>query len=304
VCLLLVAALGSGCSVRRYALNRLGDALAQSGTTFASDEDPDLIQEAAPFSLKLMESVLAESPRHAPLLTAAASGFTQYAYAFVQQEAERREAQDLAAATELRGRAKRLYLRARGYALRGCETRHPGFQAALRKDAAAALRPCTRADVPLLYWAAASWGAAMTLSKDSPEFVADQPLVEALIDRAAALDPDFGEGAVHTFLVTYELARPSAKGDPIERAKLHFNRAVELSHGQQAAPLVAWAESVSVKRQDAAEFKALLERALAIDPAARPEMRLANVVMQRRAKWLLSRMDDLILPPPPADDTK
>ena len=41
----------------------------------------------------------------------------------------------------------------------------------------------------------------------------------------------------------------------------------------------------------------LLERALAVDVNAKPEYRLVNLVMQRRARWLLSRIDDLILDP-------
>ena len=84
----LVVLSGPGCSIRRYALHKLGDALSQSGTSFARDDDPDLIKDAAPFSLKLMESLLAETPQHTGLLLSAASGFTQYAYAFVQQDAD------------------------------------------------------------------------------------------------------------------------------------------------------------------------------------------------------------------------
>src|SRR5215210_6434122 len=98
----VIALIGSsGCSVRQYALHKLGDALAQSGTTFASDDDPELIKDAAPFSLKLIESLLAETPRHAGLLLAASSGFTQYAYGFVQEEADEMEQRDLAVASAL-----------------------------------------------------------------------------------------------------------------------------------------------------------------------------------------------------------
>ena len=43
------------------------------------------------------------------------------------------------------------------------------------------------------------------------------------------------------------------------------------------------------------EFKELLNRALAINPDAKPEWRLVNLVMQRRARWLLSRTDELFL---------
>jgi hypothetical protein len=81
--LLLTVLLGlSGCSVRKIAIKKLGDALAESGATFASDNDPELVRQALPFSLKLIESLLAESPDHRGLLFAASSYFTQYAYAF------------------------------------------------------------------------------------------------------------------------------------------------------------------------------------------------------------------------------
>ena len=47
-----------GCSINRFAVNQLGNGLAESGTTFASDDDPDLVGQALPFSLKLIESLL------------------------------------------------------------------------------------------------------------------------------------------------------------------------------------------------------------------------------------------------------
>ena len=294
-CLVGALSTTTGCSLNRFAVNKLGDALAGSGTTFGSDDDPELIAAAVPFSLKLIESLLASSPEHRGLLLAAASGFTQYGYAFVQQDADRLEDEDVARAAAARDRARRLYLRARDYGLRGLETRHAGFAQGLRHDPHAAVRTATAEDVPFLYWTAAAWGAAIAVSKEDPEAVADQPLVEALIDRALALDEAFDGGAIHGFLISYELARVSGTGDPVQRARAHFDRAVALSGGHLASPYVALAEGVSVSRQDRREFEALLGQALAVDPNARPEWRLANVVMQRRARWLLGRADQLFL---------
>jgi len=293
--LAVVLATTVGCSVRRFAVNKLGDALAGSSATFASEEDPELVGEASPFALKLIESLLVESPRHRSLLLAAASGFTQYAYAFVQQPADELEDQDLAQATRLHTRARKLYLRARDYGLRGIEVRRPGFEKALRADARSAVRAVAKRDVPLLYWTAAGWGAAIALSKDDPETVADQPLVEALIDRALELDESFDHGAIHSFLVSYEPSRPAGAGDAAARARKHFKRAVELSGGKLASPLVAFAETVSVSKQDRKEFEALLKRALEIDVNTRTEWRLANLVTQRRARWLLGRIDQLFV---------
>ena len=130
----------------------------------------------SPFSLKLMEGLLNENPRHEGLLLATSSGFTEYAYAFVQQDADEMEDKDLAAAEEMRGRARRLYLRARNYGLRGLEVRHQGFEKALRAEPKQAVRVATVKDVPLLYWTALSWAGAISLSKDNPDLIGDMPV--------------------------------------------------------------------------------------------------------------------------------
>jgi hypothetical protein len=127
---LFLAIFLSSCSVKRYAINQLGNALAASGSTFASDDDPELIRAAVPFSLKLVESLIAESPRHEGLLLAATRGFTEYAYAFVQQDADELDDKDKVASTAMRARAAKLYLRARNYGLRGLEVSIPASRIA------------------------------------------------------------------------------------------------------------------------------------------------------------------------------
>ena len=287
----------AGCtSMNKLAVNKLGDALASGGTAFSSDSDPDLIRDAAPFSLKLMESLLAENPHHAKLLYAAASGFTQYSYAFVQQDADAMESRDISAAANLRLRARGLYLRGRDYGLRGLELAHPGITAALKDKPKSALRACQPEEVRLLYWTAVSWAAAIASAKDDPALIADLPIVEALIDRALELNEAFDHGAIHSFLITYEMSRAGVSGDPVARSRQHFDRAMSLSDNAQAGPLLAYAEAVCVQQQDRARFQSLLQQALAIDVNARPEFRLVNLVMQRRARWLLGRIDELFLP--------
>jgi predicted anti-sigma-YlaC factor YlaD len=281
VSFILIVGVSAGCaSVKRIAINKLGDSLAESGTTYAADDDPDLVGAALPFSLKLVEGLLAQSPKHRGLLFTAASGFTEYAYAYVQQDADAMESQDLDRAGALRARARRLYLRARE---------------ALSADPKRAAKLTAKADVPMLYWTAASWGSAIAVSKDHPDLIADQPMVEALIDRALDLDPDFDFGTIHGFLINYEMARQGAAGDPAARARQHFDREVALTKGQLASPFVSLAEAVSVANDNRGEFETLLKRALAIDPDARPEWRLQNLVVQKRARWLLARVDDLFI---------
>ena len=165
--------------------------------------------------------------------------------------------------------------------------------AKLRESPKTAVKAANKVDVPMLYWTAASWGSAISVSKDHPDLIADQPIVEALIDRALELDPDFDFGAIHGFLINYEMARQGAAGNAAARARQHFDRVVVLTNGQLASPFVSLAEAVSVASDNRAEFEKLLKQALAIDPDARVEWRLQNLVVQKRARWLLARVDDL-----------
>jgi predicted anti-sigma-YlaC factor YlaD len=292
-----VALLLAGCSVRRLAVRAAANALAGGTDVYASDDDPELVREALPFALKTIEGLLAQDPNNPKLLLAAASGFTQYAYAFVQQEADFVEASDLARATELRARARGLYLRALGYGWRALEVDVPGLRARLQADPGKGeeiLAGLRKEHVPALYWTAGAWAAAIALTKEDPELAADLAAVEAMMRRALALDEGYELGVLQDFFIAYEGSRTSVGGS-VEKARQHLDRALALSGGKRASPLVSFAESVDVAKQDRAEFERLLNQALAIDPDTAPAQRLANVIAQRRARWLLGRADELFI---------
>jgi hypothetical protein len=58
---------------------------------------------------------------------------------------------------------------------------------------------------------------------------------------------------------------------------------------------VSYAESVCVKTQNGPKFLAAINEALAIDVDAHVDDRLANVIMQRRARRLLASAEDLFV---------
>ena len=292
--LVLLAILLSGCSIRSMAINKLGDALAGGSSNYASDDDPELVGQAIPFGLKTMEGLLLESPRHKGLLLAVTSGFVQYSYGFVQLQADYVEAKDLARATELRERARKLYLRARDYGLRGLEVDLPGLHAALFQDPVAPLAKAKKEHAALLYWTAVAWAGAMSLKINDAEVSADQSIVEAMARRALALDETYDLGSIHDFFVSWEAGRSSIGGS-IEKAREHYERAVALSGGKRAWPYVNYAESISVKSQNKAEFTEMLDKALAVDAEAPSDQRLSNLLAQRRARWLLGRVDELFV---------
>ena len=282
----------SGCSLRTMALKTVANTLSESGSTFSQDEDPELVRAAVPFALKTYESLLESLPKHKGLLLATCSGFTQYSYAFIHTDADLIESSDYETASQLKDRALKLYLRGKGYCIRVLELDRPGIERKLQVDPPAALGWATRKDVPLLYWTGASWGAAISIGLDKPDLVADVPAVKALMERALALQEDYEKGAVHAVMISLE-ALPEAMGGSKERARKHFERAVELSGGQDPGPYVTLAVSVSQPAQNRAEFVKLLEQALAIDPNKNPSSRLATLIAQKRARHLLSRLDEL-----------
>jgi predicted anti-sigma-YlaC factor YlaD len=292
--LILLAVLLPACSIKKMAVNSLGNALAEGGSTFASDDDPELVGQAVPFGLKTMESLLAESPRHKGLLLAATSGFVQYAYGWAQLKADYIEDDSLAEATHQRERARKLYLRARDYGLRGLEVDFPGLRAALSKDPVAALAKTRKDHVPLLYWTSLAWAGAIALKVNDSSVSADQSLVDALARRALALDPDWELGSIHEFFVSWEAGRASIGGS-MEKAREHYARTLEDAQGRRASPYVTYAESVCIPEQDKAGFTAALNKALEVDTSEPSDQRLANVLYEERARWLLGRVEEYFI---------
>jgi predicted anti-sigma-YlaC factor YlaD len=292
---LCLAALASAPGCAGMVAGLAADALSGGGATYASDDDPELVKAALPFALKTLEGLLEGSPDNPDLLLQLASGFAQFAYAFVQPEAEALDATDPQAARRVFARAGRLYARARRYGLRGLEARHPGFSQAFERDREATLARLAPGDVPFLYWTAAAWTAQINVSKTDLALVADLPRAEALMARALALDEAFDQGAIHEFYVAYDGGRSEASGGSLERARAHRERAAELSGGEKLGPLVTWAELVAVQAQDRRLFDELLDRVLGFEADSAPRFRLANLLAQERARRLKARTGDLFL---------
>lgn len=283
--MLALLLLCSACSPRHLIVQGLASELATQGQ--APEDDLVLAREASAFYLKLSESLLRESPGNLPLVEAVAGGFTQYAYAFVQFEADRTEAKDAKAAQKLRERGARLYQRAQRHAMAALELQTPGFASALARPSAQDW-PRLRADqVCVAYWAAASWGGLIALSKDKPDVVADLPLAIRLASLAWAQAPDHGQGALASLMGSFEAARP---GGTARQATAYFDQAIALGAGKNAGAFVAKAEGVALPEGNRPAYESLLRQAL---EASGAQGDLPNTMMRERALWLLETADDL-----------
>jgi predicted anti-sigma-YlaC factor YlaD len=282
----------TGC-LKQIALGSVADSLSASGNGYARDDDPELVRDSIPVIIKLMEQIHDALPKHHDLTVALTRTTTSYGVAFIAEDADRVEDRDVQAGRVLRARAKRMFLRARGYGLDALEQSMPGSRALLLgsdRDARNALiARAQKRDVPALYWLAAAWGSAIANAKDDMQLVGDLPIVAALMKRALALDESWEEGAIHEFFITYD----AAQGDGKAAAKKHFERALELSHNKKLPPYVTYAEAVCVDAQDKKEFVRLLDKVIAFDVDSDPDHRLVNILAQRRARWLMSRIADL-----------
>ncbi|MEW5815673.1 MAG: TRAP transporter TatT component family protein [Spirochaetota bacterium] len=286
------------CSIDKLAIKMVSDALGGSGdsTVFTGDNDPQLVGDALPFALKLYETLLSKSPDHTGLLLTTGSGFIMYANAFIQTPADMLSIGEFEKQREMWSRSKSLYLRGRDYVLRAIELRHPGVRELLDKNKIQeAMKPMTAEDVACLYWAAAGWIAAISIDIFDIKLTLEISKAKALMDRAYELNPDYGNGAIHSFYISFYASMPPDMGGSVEKARYHFKEAVRLSNGLDASPYVALAATVAKSSENVTEFQELLHKALSIDPDKNPETRLVNIINQRKARWYLEHINDIFL---------
>lgn len=275
----------AGCALKPYVLNQTADALAVQAPD--DEDDLELARDASAFYLKFSESVLRQVPHHTGLSVAVSSAYTQYAYAFVSFEAEKLEQTDRIKSAQMRDRAAKLYSRAHVHAMRALDNVYPGIEQALQQPDMSKWPRLHASHVPLAYWASASLGGWVAMSKDSPEAVANLPMAQRLAEWAWQVDPSFQKGALSGLLATLESARI---GGSTAKAKAYVDQAIADAKGESAGAWVTQAEVIAVTQHDPKMFTTSLQQACTIAKAHRS---LANEVMCTRAQWLLTQTDEL-----------
>jgi len=274
----------AGCSAQNYLLNSAGTLLSKE--TISKEDDLELLMHASAYHLKLSESLLLEIPDHTKLAEAVARGFTQYAFVFLMDEADRLESESIQKATQLRIRAAKMLFRAKEHGYKTLNIKYPALDTHLQSNKNSHSLKIDTEDVGLAYWVMTSWAGAISLSKDKPDSVADLPQVIKLAELAWQTQPEFDNGALASMMGTLELAKPGGK---LEQAEKYFNFGID-RRGNQIAPLVSKAENWAVAAQNKDTFKLLLLKAIQEGQA---QTDLTNSIMLRRAKWLLDSIDNL-----------
>lgn len=251
--------------------------------TIFEECDPELAKASIPPNLKLMEGLLKNDPENKMILTTLSMGFAGYALLFVESEDPER--------------ASLLYLRALGYGIRALGDKG----APLRNREAgpepmkAALKTMDQHDLGALFWTTLSWNAWINLNLDKPSALAQLSASEACLKRVLELDEHFFYSAPHILMGASLAARPPLLGGSPEKARIHFDQAMQDNHGNFYLVQVYFAKYYAVRVQDKELFERTLAEVIHGNPAQLKEVCLINRVMQTRAQELVKQAEDLFL---------
>lgn len=266
----------SGCAA---IVSRTSGRLADGLTVAVLDQtDPETVRQGAPAYLVLIDGLIADSPESVALLRTGAELYAAYTAAFVTDPV----------------RAKRLAERARSYglgALCAAERATCGLEELSYEKFEGIVERVGVDTVPELFAAAAAWGTWIRANKDDWSAIADKARVEAMMNRVAALDDGYRNGAAHTYLGILAIVVPPALGGRPEDARAQFEKAFELSGGRDLATRLLVASDYARAVWDRELHDRICREVLAADPIA-PRLTLMNTLAQEEAARLLASADD------------
>jgi len=265
--LLLVGGLGSGCAlIRKGAAKMISPMATQLSDGLMHQNDMELVRDGAPAFLLMLDALAEKNPDNTAVLLAAADAQMAYATGFVDKSNKKR--------------TKIMYLKAKTYGLRAL-SKNKRFAKAM--------------DAPLDDFVSSLrsfWVMWIIASSDSPAALGEMPRALAMMERVQELDPEIREGGVDLFYGIYFTVLPLGGGRDLEKAKAHFERAIEIAGSDYLLARVTFAEFYARYAFDQALFEATLNEVLAAEPDT-PEYTLMNTVAQMRAQGLLDKTDDL-----------
>ena len=154
------------------------------------------------------------------------------------------------------------------------------------------LRRLRERDAPYLFWAAAAWGSWIRMNLDSMDALAQLPRVERMMRRVIELDEAYYYGGAHLFMGIWFASRPRMAGGDLKKAQQHFLRAIDLGEGKFLMAHVYYANYYARPSLDRNLFVSTLEMVVESPPDVSPDLTLLNTVAQKRARELLSHVEE------------
>jgi hypothetical protein len=250
-----------------------GKAADTLSAVILDQDDPELIESGVPAYLLAIDGLISQRPDSVPLLSGGAQLFAFYGSRFVTPE-----------------RAVTLTAKARRYGERAICLAHQAACSWRDADYArlvAELEQVNGKDIDALYSYGVSWLSYLDATSEDWTAVAELPWVEAVLERALALDETYDDGTLHSYLGILNALRPPALGGEPDVAREHFERAIELSGGRDLSIKVEYARRYARLVFDQELHDRLLAEVLNA-PVEAPGKTLFNVLAKREAETLLA----------------
>ncbi len=145
--------------------------------------------------------------------------------------------------------------------------------------------------VEALYWYATNMGKWGGL-KGFSTILYYKDRIFKVMEHVLKLNERFFFGAPHRYFGAYYATVPKFAGGDLAKSEKHFKRSLKIEKNYLATK-VLWAERLSPKLKNKEQFKTLLGEVLAADPNVLKGAEPENIIEQRKAKRLMSRIDDL-----------
>jgi hypothetical protein len=171
--------------------------------------------------------------------------------------------------------------------------RYPGYRSKFcaRQPFATALEQLDREAVPALYWYAASlsrWALRVNLL----EVLNQSDRIKAMMDLIMRWDRTFWHHAVDRYMGGYSTKIPFPSGD-LPKSREHFEKSMAGSPGYLATRVIM-AEMYATKAGDRELFARLLNEVISYDLEQTPELKPENAAEQKKAKFYLDDIDNLV----------
>jgi TRAP transporter T-component len=297
--LLLLSCALPACNFNKFAADQTAGLLNEAAPALDGFWDYDMAGVGTPGAIMQLEAFHAITPDNEDLSLNLAKAYVGYAVGWVENDYEvAYAAGDMDKSDRLRQRASLLYLRARNLAVRAMRVRDKGIDQALKSNDETALPKYLashykdKQDIGPVFWAGLAWGAAINMSLDQPDMLAELPTAKALVSHSKQLDDGYFNGGAYVFLGAMESAFPKAMGGDPEKGKALFEAGLARTGRRNHMMLVNYARVYAVNTQNRALFEQLLNEVLnAADQGN--SVRLVNKVARRRAERYLTQGDQL-----------
>ncbi len=257
------------------AANGLSDNLSSA---MLNQDDPETVRAGMPSYMLLMDSFVEGSPDDPKMLAAAANLYASYGAVFADDEI----------------RASRLTSRARNYALRGmCETYAAscGWPDMNYEEFVASLDGVTAQHADTVYAYSFAMLAYLRAHSSDWNALAELPQAEALIKRYLEISGDAANNAAHMYLGILLTLMPPALGGKPEEARIHFEKAIQLSAGRDLGAKVEYAKGYAKLLYERELHDRLVNEVLDASPYE-DGLTLLNVLAQEEAEKLRAEAND------------